>query len=345
MKERPILFSGPMVRAILEGRKTQTRRVIKPQPTQFEDPQCAFGAYGQVKDERHLFFWESEYPEEGSIRWGLCPYGQPGDRLWVRETAWISPPDFAESDHHWPLDNEGRRRCIGYDATMSDEGRRCARDYGVRKTPSIHMPRWASRITLEVTGVRVERLQEISEEDARARKVSLARTTSVTPPSGARTTASRGIAARVPRSSLCGTRSTAPAASAGRRTHGSGSSSFGGSHDPPDLLAKGLRPARRRGGRVLPRAGGARMSLDRGCDRCDEQIGCTSNGLQWLCGECTERQDRAEEWADDWETCDTCGGDCYFGHDCGEDSCCCLRAEENVPCATCNGKGGWARPP
>lgn len=117
MKERPIILSGPMVRAILAGAKTQTRRVVKPQ---------AMGQWGPVVP---------------------CPYGRPGDRLWVRE-AWR------------PVHG-------GY----SDLGARYRADFERDQTvwrPSIHMPRWASRITLEVTGVRVERLQDISEADAQA---------------------------------------------------------------------------------------------------------------------------------------------------------------------------------
>ncbi len=122
MKERPILFSAPMVRAILDGSKTQTRRVVK-----LQTPKAAS---------------ISDFCVDG-IRVGRCPYGQPGDRLWVRE-AW------ADCD-----------KLVRYYATDDVHPLR-------KKRPSIHMPRWASRITLEVTGVRVERLQDISFSDARA---------------------------------------------------------------------------------------------------------------------------------------------------------------------------------
>jgi hypothetical protein len=143
-KERPILFSGPMVRAILAGRKTQTRRAVK-------------GA------------WEFNGDESG-CGWEppRCPYGAPGDRLWVRETAYIAAPNFGEPGDGNCRDYEGRPRVVGWAASMDGESVRCATDYGVKATPSIHMPRWASRITLEITDIRVERLTKISSEDAAA---------------------------------------------------------------------------------------------------------------------------------------------------------------------------------
>lgn len=130
MTERPILFSAPMVRAILAGTKTQTRRVMKP-------------------DGRYRL--DVVAPADGGP--SRCPYGQPGDRLWARET-WAAPHNC---DHLKPseIDSEWR---FHYAAT-EDRG-------GLLWRPSIHMPRRASRITLEVTGVRVERLQDISEADA-----------------------------------------------------------------------------------------------------------------------------------------------------------------------------------
>ena len=133
VREKPIIFSGPMVRAILEGRKSQTRRLLKPQP-----------------------IWESGWEGYNEGCWvytnrnGYCfPMGeyqhpiQPGDRLWVREAFTTDGP------------------VVRYAATDDI--------HELRKTKSpIHMPRWASRITLEVTEVRVQRLQDISEEDAEA---------------------------------------------------------------------------------------------------------------------------------------------------------------------------------
>jgi hypothetical protein len=145
MADRPILFSAPMVRALLAGTKTQTRRVVKPQPDIVRlEPITAeitsgFVAKKTPEDERH--------GRLGKII--RCPHGLPGDRLWVRE-AWSG--DKHRVDYR--ADGESRHdRMVG----------------GWR--PSIHMPRWASRITLEVTGVRVERLQDISEADAKAEGV------------------------------------------------------------------------------------------------------------------------------------------------------------------------------
>lgn len=180
MKERPILFSAPMVRAILEGRKTQTRRVVTPQP----EPGC-IGTFG---------------PGMPFIRTGgkshSCPYGQPGDRLWVRETwrigAWNEDKgafaiDYCDGPRRaWitdPTDHGGERfndlwiRCCdelhekGIEPNEDGNYVWLPGESPLRWRPSIHMPRWASRITLEVTGVRVERLQDISGSDAVAEGV------------------------------------------------------------------------------------------------------------------------------------------------------------------------------
>lgn len=152
MKERPILFSASMVRAIPEGRKTQTRRIVKPQPLE-----------GRTvwQDEDSGQWLQSGYGEVGDD--GLhCPYGQPGDQLWVRES--FSGPWCMEKKDGCaavPPSRWGRSSHIWYWADGEP-------DHGdwTKPRPSIHMPRWASRITLEITGVRVERLQEISEADA-----------------------------------------------------------------------------------------------------------------------------------------------------------------------------------
>ncbi len=132
MRERPILFSGPMVRALLADIKTQTRRVVKPQPRRV-DGGVPFGDAPA---------WAHAEPGSAMMR---CPYGIRGDRLWVRE-AWR------------PVHSGDKSLGAQYRADVS-------RDQTVWR-PSIHMPRWASRITLEVTGVRVERLQDIGEADA-----------------------------------------------------------------------------------------------------------------------------------------------------------------------------------
>lgn len=134
MTERPILFSAPMVRAILDGTKTQTRRVVKP----------AHKAWIEMPVTHQLGEWDKR----------PLPYGKTGDRLWVRET-WAAPHS---EDARPPRAIQCDQMRIHY-AASEDRG-------GLLWRPSIHMPRWASRITLEVTGVRVERLQDISEADA-----------------------------------------------------------------------------------------------------------------------------------------------------------------------------------
>ncbi len=156
MKERPILFSAPMVRAILDGRKTQTRRVIKNVPS--------WEHFGRDIMDWDLSGIHQEHEQADSDRWCLdvqcdvddhsremirCPYGAPGDRLWVRETWGVLFPDFVHDEHEptW------------YRATDEEPG-------PGRWRPSIHMPRARSRIDLEVTGVRVERLHQISDDDA-----------------------------------------------------------------------------------------------------------------------------------------------------------------------------------
>lgn len=137
MKEHPILFSGPMVRAILDGRKTQTRRVVNPQPKVVHD----FYPDGTLETER-LF------RNGGRIR---CPYGVRGDRLCVRET-WGKAP-HAHLSGHVPILYK-----VGPPSIDPD--------YPVKWKPSIHMPRWASRITLEVVDLAVQPVQTISKADA-----------------------------------------------------------------------------------------------------------------------------------------------------------------------------------
>lgn len=174
MKERPILFSGPMVRAILEGRKTQTRRIVKPQPPANVTratmvPTTASGKSTMV--------WCQDGPIDPLNGWNYkerhpngwrCPYGMHGDRLWVREAF---QPLFADGvENHWETDwKTGKGYSISYPATDGIHEYLDADD-NLKDAckPSIHMPRWASRITLEITGIRVERLQDISEEDAAA---------------------------------------------------------------------------------------------------------------------------------------------------------------------------------
>lgn len=148
IKERPILFSAPMVRAILEGRKTVTRRALNAQALKNI-------GYGVQLGECH------ELPSEGPLHPNsvgyyndFCPYGQPGDRLWVRE-AWQADAQVdsvapRELSHGEPL---------RYPADWDFRQTGCAMIKPGKIRPSIHMPRWVSRILLEITDVRVERLQ------------------------------------------------------------------------------------------------------------------------------------------------------------------------------------------
>lgn len=176
MKERPILFSAPMVRAILAGTETQTRRVLK----QATGPSLSVGMDDDAPGVAELSWLWGDGPGhevEETIKRVACPYGQPGDRLWVRESFWA----FGR----WETRFDPKK---GRDAqTFIDMTAECGKAYQFTdqmperekatlstvipswwRRPSIHMPRAASRITLEVTGVRAERLQDISETDALA---------------------------------------------------------------------------------------------------------------------------------------------------------------------------------
>ena len=191
MKERPILFSAPMVRALLEGIKTQTRRVVK-----------------LPVDAKHTKYWappsgrsQPGYADPGVNYWtdrgnhlDRCPYGQPGDRLWVRETwrigAWdedygkfaIDYVDGPRKDWLLPFVTATEEPSEVFDRLWIDccdellskyiqpENSGCYKwepgESPLRWRPSIHMPRWVSRITLEITGIRVEQLQTICGDDA-----------------------------------------------------------------------------------------------------------------------------------------------------------------------------------
>lgn len=163
MKERPILFSGPMVRAILEGCKTQTRRVIKSAQACDNGPWADF-AYS-AQDGLPIFWWKSMPKfDQRDYRWGQeCPYGAPGDRLWVRET-W-RPCQVPQ--HNDPS------LCIEYRASGYCKSGHLATLNRTNWRPSIFMPRWASRITLEVVSVRVERAGDISVADCAAEGMKL----------------------------------------------------------------------------------------------------------------------------------------------------------------------------
>jgi hypothetical protein len=170
MTEKPILFSGPMVRAILDGRKTMTRRVIKVQPPV---EATSAGNYSSSREGvTNRWTWMSGNPKDCDTWEPLddfrLPYA-PGDLLWVRET-WAEACELDEDDKpatdmrtYYRADGEPFSRYLDPDTdTWRD---------GLKWKPSILMPRWASRITLRVTAVKVERLQDISEEDAKAEGV------------------------------------------------------------------------------------------------------------------------------------------------------------------------------
>lgn len=162
MSERPIIFSSPMVRAILEGRKTQMRRIIKPTPIWIADPSVPFKT--------------SDANPKGIIK---CPYGKIGDTLWVRESY-----REAACSGYMPDTKDARYtvtceyKATFYNPIGMDRGGRTftlpemhyggglRKDGGVKWKPSIHMPRWAARLFLRVVGVRVERVRDISSEDA-----------------------------------------------------------------------------------------------------------------------------------------------------------------------------------
>ncbi|MEX5547893.1 hypothetical protein Q1J68_19935 [Pseudomonas pergaminensis] len=149
-KERPVLFAAPMVRAILEGRKTVTRREVK--------KRAALDCLAAGFEPAFLAL-----PGNAD----LCPYGKPGDRLWVRETfafADKSGSHDAAPDDHWRPARPGMETEIYRCWYRASDGHTAD---GFWK-PSIHMPRWASRILLEISDVRVERLQDISRADIRA---------------------------------------------------------------------------------------------------------------------------------------------------------------------------------
>ncbi|EAT1904019.1 hypothetical protein QEW03_003354 [Salmonella enterica] len=166
MKERGMIFNGEMVRAIIDGRKTQTRRPIKWKQTRFTEV--------AERDDGSLWPWAEDCERGGDI-WFTCPFGEVGDRIWVRETfSCIGNEDGHPVDANSNLCSREDAQRIYRASAIQNPG-----NYGLWTspdgfdfegswTPSIHMPRWASRITLEITDVRVERLNNISECDAKA---------------------------------------------------------------------------------------------------------------------------------------------------------------------------------
>ncbi|MGC0823032.1 hypothetical protein WKG93_08800 [Pantoea agglomerans] len=162
MRERPILFNADMVRAVLDGRKTQTRRIMREQPEVIP------------KEDEHgkPGFWIPFNAGKTMVRNDdmhfACPFGLKGERLWVRETFRVhsratdvatlvykasEQQSWTQQTHRVPIEKCNKPAVVD------------------TWTPSIHMPRWASRITLEITGVRVERLRDLSEEDAKSEGV------------------------------------------------------------------------------------------------------------------------------------------------------------------------------
>lgn len=202
MKERPILFSAPMINAILAGQKHQTRRIVKNGPTYHVDGRWTFTmsstdrkaegqfCYGVPDASGHTF---TDRGTEKTIFRGKCPFGRVGDHLWVREIWRTWEEEFSEpvyDDDTGQLADEinGSLRFVAYRATPRIGKRAAFGAYPDERItfldegtpldsnrellgpwrPSIYMPRWASRIALEVTGVRIERLNDISEDDAKS---------------------------------------------------------------------------------------------------------------------------------------------------------------------------------
>ena len=164
MKERPMLFSKPMVLAILAGTKTQTRRGYKNR--KHPDFGCDIAAPELVREQQHVIE-------------RICPYGQPGDRLWVRENCQAWAYEAGGYAVRYPADGGYReigKNCAEYDRWL-DLCCYAGKEHAI--VPSIHMPRWASRILLEIVSVRVERLQAISTGDCCAEGAPLDRTHAV----------------------------------------------------------------------------------------------------------------------------------------------------------------------
>ena len=176
--ERGMIFNGEMVRAILDGRKTQTRRVMKPQPDPCPPPRG--GHWWPSNIFRTMLHVEKEM-QNGEGGWGglvgdACPFGDIGDRIWVRETFQGPLFDFEQMEAYQEDSSKFQKPefCV-YKADGkptpeffdADENLHCC------WRPSIHMPRWASRLLLEITDVRVERLNGISETDAEAEGIDM----------------------------------------------------------------------------------------------------------------------------------------------------------------------------
>ena len=152
IKERPIIFSSPMVNAIREGRKTMTRRIVKLRDF---GPDDTPGYDWIFRDRRSL--WNSHATDDLIVK--HCPHGRVGDRLWVKEGLWAVLPNVGDTTLVTAYNTDGE---------LALDGDRRPVPWRWKKTtlPSIFMPRWASRVLLEITDVKVERLNDISEADA-----------------------------------------------------------------------------------------------------------------------------------------------------------------------------------
>lgn len=167
MKERPLLFSAPMVRALIAGTKSQTRRVVKAPGWDPASPE--YGGLTGIKqhaDERiglQAYFWHARSALAHGVR---CPYGQPGDRLWVRET-W----QHYQNSGQRAADFSEHQRFAANCFYRADESNPRTKPLSGKWRPSLLMPRWACRLVLPLVSVRVERVQDITEEDAKAEGV------------------------------------------------------------------------------------------------------------------------------------------------------------------------------
>ncbi|WP_406883066.1 hypothetical protein [Serratia marcescens] len=173
MKERPVIFNSEMVRAILDGRKTQTRRVMKDQPSEDFSPMNMaldldytarwytpgiVDKHGYLQPAKREVFGVADETEGYT-----CPFGAVGDLLWVRETFMDLTGTGIEA-------TTGKFEGFAYraDTPAGSYGDEVRKEYGLKWTPSLHMPRKACRIMLGITAVRVERLNDISHDDAKA---------------------------------------------------------------------------------------------------------------------------------------------------------------------------------
>ncbi|EBV2147828.1 hypothetical protein DN191_18350 [Salmonella enterica subsp. enterica serovar Mikawasima] len=165
MKERGMIFNGEMVRAILEGRKSQTRRVLGT----YQDAVKFCPEWDVNGKQIFIVLGEKDHTGMNPVITAIpCPFGQPGDRIWVRETFRVHSraTDVATLVYRASVRNSWTEQTHRVPVAV------CNKPATPEKwTPSIHMPRWASRITLEITDVRVERLNSITESDAEAEGV------------------------------------------------------------------------------------------------------------------------------------------------------------------------------